>query len=477
MSSELSPLNLPSILVAGLLALAVLAYLFRNWNRVVALSAAAITGSCALWLWGLDLADPIYQLPLSTRMVDLAAPFTRWGFTLQLQTASAPIVVASLLLVAAACALAAHIPQGRSFVANSLLLVNGYIALALMTAGPLAPSLLAPIFVVMLSGISIFVLQTERLSQPAEPLRRLVPPVLAFPLFLVAFWYIDQIPLNPQDNYAQQTATHLLALGMILLLAPAPLYGAQPASTQSAPPVSAALSLLLYQLAILHLLFRLVLTFPFLAESEVLRDWLTWAGLATALWGGIAAAGASNPSRLWGYASLHDWGLIMLVLAVPGVRSWLLVLFLFGLRIVSMLTAAAGLAVIEQRSGGLQPQQLRGVATRLPWNSAAFLLGGLGLAGFPLSAGFTGHWAALQLIAQSDWLPAAVVLSASGGAIFSFIRLARDLFGPLQNRYLAREGWISATLAILVLVLSMSLALAPQWLDNPITRTLAALRG
>jgi multicomponent Na+:H+ antiporter subunit D len=238
-----------------------------------------------------------------------------------------------------------------------------------------------------------------------------------------------------------------------------------------------ALVTLLYQLALLHLFFRLVLAFPFVDQDNSLHEWLTWAGLATAVWGGVAAAGAGHPGRLWGYAALHDWGLIILVLAVPGLPSGLLALFLFGLRAVSMLTAAAGLAVLERHLGDLTPERLRGVANRLPWNSAAFLLGGLGLAGFPLSAGFTGHWAALQLIAENDWLPAAIVLLASGGAIFSFIRLARELFGPLQNRYLPREGVAGALLAILVLLLSVSLAVAPQWIDNPITRTLAALRS
>jgi formate hydrogenlyase subunit 3/multisubunit Na+/H+ antiporter MnhD subunit len=294
---------------------------------------------------------------------------------------------------------------------------------------------------------------------------------------LVAFWYIDQIPLNPQDPAARQSAAQLLSLGLLLLLGPVPLHSAQPATAQSAPPMVTALVTLLYQLALLHLFFRLALAFPFVEQDSSLHEWLTWAGLATAVWGGVAAAGAGHPGRLWGYAALHDWGLIILVLAVPGLRSGLLALFLFGLRAVSMLTAAAGLAVLERRLGELTPERLRGVAARLPWNSAAFLLGGLGLAGFPLSAGFTGHWAALQLIAENDWLPAAVVLLASGGAIFSFIRLARELFGPLQNRYLPREGVTGAILAILVLLLSVSLAVAPQWIDNPITRTLAALRS
>jgi multicomponent Na+:H+ antiporter subunit D len=262
-----------------------------------------------------------------------------------------------------------------------------------------------------------------------------------------------------------------------LLLAPVPLHGAQPATAQSSPPLVHTLVTLLYQLAVLHLLFRVWLTFPFVEQNVALREWLTLAGVATAIWGGLAAMGATHPGRLMGYAALHDWGLIILVLAIPGIRSWLLVFFLFSLRAASLMTAAAGLAMLEARLGDLNPERMRGVAARLPWNSAAYLLGGLGLVGFPLSAGFTGHWAALQLIAERDWLPAALVLVASGGAIFSFIRLARDFYGPLENRHLAREGLAGALFAIFVLLLSVSLAAAPQWLDNPITRTLTALRG
>ena len=100
------------------------------------------------------------------------------------------------------------------------------------------------------------------------------------------------------------------------------------------------------------------------------------------------------------------------------------------------------------------------------------LLGGLGLAGFPLSAGFTGHWAAIQVIAGVNWRPAVIVLLASGGAIFGYIRLARVLFGPLENRALVRERPLSAFVAVAALLLAVGLAVAPQLLDQPIARAL-----
>ncbi len=214
-----------------------------------------------------------------------------------------------------------------------------------------------------------------------------------------------------------------------------------------------------------------------MAQQAPLGLWLTWIGLVTAVWGGLAAFGTSHAGRLWGYTALHNWGLILLVLAAPGSRGWSLVLFLFGLRVVSMMTAAAGLAALEQHTGGQSMARMQGAGSRLPWSAAAFLLGGLGLAGFPLSAGFTGHWAALQIVAESDWLPAAVVLLASAAAIFGYIRLARVLFGPLNNRFLAREQPLTIGLAVFMLLLSVGLAIAPQLMNSPIARALQAFAG
>ncbi len=478
MNVGLAPsLNLPAVLVGSLVAAAAITYILRAWERLTALLGALFVGGWAIWLWQVDLNRPLFIMPFLPQAIDAGAPFERLGFTFRLETGAIPILVSSFILVGAAFLLVACISQGHSFVPFTMILLAGYASLALLTTGPLAPPLLVPLFLVALSSIGVFILQAGRLVSPAGPLRSLIPPLLAFPLFLVASWYMQQIPLNPQDKWATIRAAQLMALGLVLLLAPAPLHGAQPAIARSAPPVVTALLTLLYQLAVLHLLYRTITLFPFVSQAAPLGTWLTWAGLATAVWGGLAAAGANDPGRIWGYTALHDWGLLILVLAVPGIRSWPLVLFLFGLRVVSMLTAAAGLSVLDQHTDGLDIDKLQGVGSRLPWNSAAFLLGGLGLAGFPLSAGFTGHWAALQIVAESDWRPAAVVLIASGGAIFGFIRMARVMYGPLMNRYLLRERPINVVLAVVVLTLSVGLAVAPQLLNGPIGRALLAFSG
>ena len=474
MNGESTMIGLPAVLLGSLAVTAALTYLLRYWERVTALLAALVTGFWAVLLWQVDLRQPLWILPVTGQVIDLGAATERLGFTLRLESGSLPILGVALFMTCAAFWLTAVLSQGRSFVPFTLVLVAGYCVVALMITGPLAPPLLVPLVLAGLSVLGVFVLQAGRLVPPAGPLRSLVPPILAFPLFLIAAWYIEQVPLNPQDNSAALAAARLISVGLLLLMAPVPLHSAYPAIAQTAPPVVTALLTLLFQLTVLHLLYRTLATFEFVPQQAPLGLWLTWIGLATAVWGGVAAAGTSHAGRLWGYSALHDWGLILLVLAAPGARGWSLVLFLFGLRAVSMFTAAVGLAHLEQHTGGMSLEHLQGAGSRLPWNSAAYLLGGLGLAGFPLSAGFTGHWAALQIVAESDWRPAAVVLLASGGAIFGYIRVARALFGPLSNPLLTRERMLGIALAAAVLLLSIGLAVSPQLMNEPVSRALTA---
>lgn len=465
--------SLLPLLVAFSAGMAALSFIFRAWPRVTGLTGAALAAMSALWLWSLDFNRPFWIFPNGV-ILDLTAPITRFGYTFRLQDANAPIIAMNLAIAAAGLFLAARTTADRNFAAMTWLLLAGYNMLALIVAGPIAPALASPILLVMLTALSTFALQGSRNVSPTGPLRMLIPPILAVPIFFVATWYVDQLPLNPQDTALPQIAGGLLGLGLLLLLMPFPLHTGRPAAASTAAPPATLLVFLLGQLAVLHLAGQLLTAYPFILRET---DWallLALFGLMTAVWGGIAAIGATTAGQLWGYAALHDWGLIIIVLATPGVQSWTLVLFLFSLRAVSMFTAAAGLETLEQHLGRLDFATLRGVGSRLPWNSAAFLLGGLGLLGFPLSAGFAGHWAALQQVAALDWRPAAVVLLASGVAVFGFVRMARDMFDPHGNLSVPRERIASITVAIIALALTIAFGIAPQLLNDYVGRALAA---
>ncbi|MGL4648860.1 MAG: proton-conducting transporter membrane subunit, partial [Caldilineaceae bacterium] len=371
--------------------------------------------------------------------------------------------------------LAARFPQGRSFVPMTLALLAGYMLWYMVQSAPVDVVLVQPLGLILLSALSAIALQAGRPVRAAGPVRWMVAPVLAFPLFLIANYYIQLAPLNPQETAPLQTASVLLTFGLLLLMAPVPLHSVAPTTSESAPPVATALFTLLYQLALISLIARMVGQYAFMQTLAPLNIWFAWAGLMTAIWAGVAAVGSEQPGRLWGYVALHDWGLILLLLSVPGLRTWSLVIFIFLLRVISMLTAAAGLAALEANVHSLEPERLHGAGVRLPWNSAAYLMGCLGLVGFPLSAGFAGHWAALQLVAASDWRPAVAVLIASGAAILALIRMARMLYGPMVDPSLIREKPLGVATAVLMLIISIALALAPQLLNGPVSRAILSL--
>jgi hypothetical protein len=320
--------NLLPLFVAAFVGLAALSYIFRAWPRVVGLTGAALAIGMALWLWSLDFGQPYWVFPNGTTL-ELTAPITRFGYTFRLQAANAPIVAMNLAIAAAALLLAARTTADRTFAALAWLLLAGYNLLALVVAGPIAPALASPILLVMLSALSVFALQGNRSVNPTGAVRMLIPPILAVPVFFLAAWYVDQLPLNPQDMTLPQITGGLLGLGLLLLMTPFPLHTGGPATASTAPAPATLLVFLLGQLAVLHLAGQLLAAYPIILTEA---DWgvlLALFGLMTAVWGGVAAIGATTAGQLWGYAALHDWGLIIVVLATPGVQSWTLVLFLF----------------------------------------------------------------------------------------------------------------------------------------------------
>ena len=463
---------LPLLLIV-FFTMAAASFILRAWSQWVALAGAIVAALLGVGIWQVDLSRPLWMLPIGWS-VDFAAPLTRYGYTLQLQQDNIPIVALSLLIAACALLLAANGLRNSSFPGVAWLLVGGYVFVAIITAGPRAPVIVAPLALAILSAVAVFAVQNTTFTEPAAALRMLFPPLLAAPLFLLAAWYIDQIPLNPQDLTLTQTAGTLLGLGLLALMAPFPLHSSTSALAEKAMAPAVLLVTLLRELAVLYLTARVLFAYPFTYQQTDWPIWLSWMGLLTTIWGGVAALGALNAGRLWGYAALCDWGLIIVVLAAPGLRSWTLVLFLLLLRVISMATSAVGLSAIQQTLGSLDLQRLRGVGSRMPWNSAAVLLGGLGLIGFPLSAGFAAHWAALLTLAEIDWRPAAVVLVASVGVFIGYVRLARMMFGYLENRLVPREQVFSAVLALTALVATFGVALTPQLLNNLISRALAA---
>jgi hypothetical protein len=168
--------SLLPLLIAFFVIMAGLSFVLRAWPRAVGLTGAGLAITVALWLWSLDLNQPFWVYPNGTVM-DLTTPVTRFGYTFRLQAANVPIITMNLALAAAALFLAARTTADRSFFALTWLLLAGYSLLALVVAGPIAPTLASPILLVMLTALGVFAMQGGRNVNPAGAVRRSIPKI------------------------------------------------------------------------------------------------------------------------------------------------------------------------------------------------------------------------------------------------------------------------------------------------------------
>jgi len=467
-------LALPSFLFSLLLLATLSSYMLRRWERGVSLANGAMLSLAGVLLWRLPIDSPLLSIPFIPVDLDLRAGIWEYGFRLQFTQTNEPIVVIVLLLLGSGMLLTGAASQGIVFPHEELFVGAGHLCLASIVDAPISPVFLAPTSLAILMALSVFPLQVGIGGEALTSLRAMLPSILATPFVLLAAWHMEQLPLNPQDILLAAGGAQLLGAGLLILLAPVPLHSAQPQLAESSPPIAMALTILLYQTLVLFLYFLATTSFPLLKTSTALNVWLTSTATVTLVWGGVAAAAASHPGRLLGYAMLHDWGLILLLLAGSDEGSLPMVVSLFALRILSTMSASAGLSQIRQATGSLDAESLQGVGARLPWSTAAFLLGSLGLAGFPLTAGFSGHWSAIQALAEGDWRFAAVVLIASGSVIFGFVRMVGIFFGPLRFPQLPRERPLGIVFSLVAILLVTGMAIAPQLFEGPLARTLLA---
>jgi formate hydrogenlyase subunit 3/multisubunit Na+/H+ antiporter MnhD subunit len=210
------------------------------------------------------------------------------------------------------------------------------------------------------------------------------------------------------------------------------------------------------------------------------------AGLVTAASGGLMAAVQRDFGRFFGYAALSSLGILLLALEAAGSQGVTLALLHGVGRSVSIALLAVALAILRHWAGTDHFAELQGMARHLPIATLGLMLGGLALAGFPLTAGFPTYWAVSRALwswvysvaptlgevtsgieaAQGQGWVSTITMWAlivsSAGIIIGLLRGLNGMLGADRRTDVARQP-IAASLIVLALVaLTIVLGLYPQ---------------
>ncbi|HKJ77230.1 MAG TPA: monovalent cation/H+ antiporter subunit D family protein [Gammaproteobacteria bacterium] len=251
------------------------------------------------------------------------------------------------------------------------------------------------------------------------------------------------------DTRTVHTAFAFLVVGVGLKLALFPLHLWLPNAYTYAPSaVSAFLSATATKVAV-YVLLRFIFTVfgvDFAFGMMPLTEILVVLAVAAILSMSTVAISQNNVKRLLAYSSIAQVGYMVAGVSLAtatGLTAAVLHLFNHALMKGALFLA---LGCVFYRIGSVRIEAMQGLASRMPWTMAAFVVGGLSLIGVPLTAGFISKWyLVLAALEQGWWWLAAVVLVGSLLAVIYIWRVVEAAYfkQPSEQAATASEAPLS----------------------------------
>jgi formate hydrogenlyase subunit 3/multisubunit Na+/H+ antiporter MnhD subunit len=473
-----TPIPGPLIVLLLPLLAAGATYVVRRWTILAAFLAAGTAGALAVLCLRLPLDRSAFVLG---QEVSFGRPVVILTREMVLDPAGRIWLAGIFALAAVFYLLAWRIPQGRLFFPFSLAILSLYALITLLHTFSLA----VLVFSISVT-LAVFILQNRSGASVRGAQRYLLVTLLAVPLLLAAAWLIDQSVLVPDNADMARQAFLPATLGFGLLLAVFPFGTWMPAIAADAPPIATAFVFTAGQAMALFLVLVFLRDAPWALNEPALPVVVQLAGLVMAASGGIMAAAQRDFGRLFGYAALSDMGFLLLAFVAGGSQSQTLVLLHTVNRAVSITLMAAALASIRYRAATDGFSGLGGVAQRLPIATTGLMIGGLALAGFPLTAGLPTRWAVSRAVwswaqpifplAQStapgsdpvsggNWVgivALVALLASSVGILIGLFRGLSAMLGADPREDVARQPVIASLMILALIGLVIVLGIYPQ---------------
>ncbi len=296
-------------------------------------------------------------------------------------------------------------------------------------------------------------------------LRYLTYATLALPGLMVTQLLLEWFTLFPNDRGVLQSATVLLALSFAILLGAVPFQSwLSTVAMDGSPPVVTFLFTVNLG-TVWFMLLAYLEDYTWLGTQAFFGPLIIGVGLLMMGLGGALAASQRRLGRLVGYATLVDNGAMFVALGTRSTASVALTVMMLLARPLALGLMTIGLDGLRRISGGDDREEaMAGLAWQSPWRAVAFIVGGVAMAGFPLSLGFAARWGLFRLMVEDNFFQALLALSGSAGVMMGVIGAIRILLTQTpQRRRLARKD--DAVVLILIIVLTgatLWLGLFPQ---------------
>jgi len=440
--------------------LAPLAYLLHRWKVAAWLAAlGASSGAYLCFRWLLDRSVVFTGHPMA-----MDKPVTLLGTQLALGQWEA-LALGTLFALATLLFLLSALLPSPSFLPSLGLVSLGAVSTAMTVRPPVWN-----VFFLIVSALSLLPALYENPSWRREqsplpemkggvsaPVSLILVSLLVFLLSLVG-------DLNP--------IAYLIPLGCLVLLGPFPLHQWVSRLATEASPLAAAFLLTVFRGTALALMMALPartgMAFEFPSIVKVIS-------LASMLWGGIMCAFSRRGESVMGYAAVADTGVILGLLWWGRSEGVALAFWYFLASSLGLIAFSAGLTVAEDAFAEEEAPLGGRLFVALP----LLLLGGLSLAGLPLTPGFTAHWVAYRSLSPQEPGLASAMLLAGFGIILGCIRVLTSY--PRVQAWRVQDIRPSELLALLLAIaLFMGLEFNPgvfQTLLKDTIRLLGVISG